>query len=215
MHNLFATGVHLNSFYQHSNIFAMTSHQDIKLHPLYISNQRLRKKTPFLHRISWIWLQSPLPESYGAWCICAYWKIFGYKVVYIFTYLGVKKTNKVLVYKILLSYLTCSQIWLNLVWMIAILAIPEIWQKIFFGFFLLVSCALHVCVCFGVVLFRGLLRRNVLISAGSASVECRARWPRASCCYSFLLLLLLFTIPKNFFCPRLLFLFFFFFFFFQ
>jgi hypothetical protein len=50
----------------------MTSHQDIKLHPLYISNQRLRKKTPFLHRISWIWLQSPLPESYGAWCICAY-----------------------------------------------------------------------------------------------------------------------------------------------
>jgi hypothetical protein len=63
--------VHLNSFYQHSNIFTMTSHQDIKL-PLYISNQRLRKKTPFLHRISWIWLQSPLPESYGAWCIFAY-----------------------------------------------------------------------------------------------------------------------------------------------
>lgn len=77
--------------------------------------------------------------------ICAYWKIFGYKVLYIFTYLGIKKTNKVLVYKILLSYLSCSQICLNLIWMIAILAIHKI-DRNFFG---LPSARLlcFACVC--------------------------------------------------------------------
>jgi hypothetical protein len=58
--------------------------------PFIYQQSKIKKKIPFLHRISWIWLQSPLPESYGAWCICANWKIFGYKVLYIFTYLGRK-----------------------------------------------------------------------------------------------------------------------------